>query len=103
MGGELNISNLNDITSIGREAFYTNIAYAFQHLYLPNKYINYLNTKSVITDFYNSTLKIKKGSIPTDDIVADYMSKVKGCNFRIGERIRETEEFVEYQIMNIEC
>ena len=104
MGGELNISNLNDITSIGREAFYTDIAYAFQHLYIPNKYINYLNTKSVITDFYNSTLKIKKGSIPTDDIVADYMSQGLVCeDFRIGERIRETEEFVEYRIMNRKC
>lgn len=104
MVGELNISNLNDITSIGREAFYTDIAYAFQHLYIPNKYINYLNTNSVITDFYNSTLKIKKGSIPTDDIVADYMSQGLVCeDFRIGERIRETEEFVEYRIMNRKC
>lgn len=103
MVGELNISNLNGITSIGIKAFYTNDEYVFQHLYIPNKYINYLNNQSVGMDFYNSTLKIKKGSIPTDDIVADYMSKVKGCNFRIGERIRETEEFVEYRIMNVEC
>ena len=104
MSGELNISNLNGITSIGTEAFCTEVTYAFQHLYLPNKYMNYLSKNAVSTDFYNATLKIKKGTIPTDDIVADYMSQGLVCeDFRIGERIRETEEFVEYRIMNRKC
>ena len=104
MSGELNISNLDHITSIDRLAFYTEETYGFQHLYVPNKYMNYLVDASISTEFNNATLKIKKGSISTDDIVADYMSRDLKCeDFRIGEKIRETEAFVEYRIVDTPC
>ena len=103
--GEINFSNLNDVVNIGYHSFYTEASRAenVTSLYIPNRYVDYLETNSISISFNNATLKIKKGSIEADSIVEDYMEKRPGCAPKIMEKVRETSEYAEYRLQGVAC
>ena len=113
---EIDLSNLTHITFLGDNSlYYGNDITPLKSIYLPNQYITYMNSSlsAVFGITSSGTLKLKKGNINTDDIVTAYnnlyesksKSQTRACSapLLIGNKIRETAEYVEYQLVNGSC
>ena len=113
---EINLSNLKHITLLEKYSLYYNYDNTpLKSVYLPNQEMTYLKEdlrQTFGVDYRTSTLKIKKGTIDIDDIVNHYnsryssqMSDTRAClpAVLIANKIRETSEFVEYNLTQGHC
>ena len=113
---EIDLSNLKHMTLLGDYSlYYANDTTPLKSIYLPNQYITYMSSslREVFGITSSGTLKLKKGNINTDDIVTAYnnlyesksKSQTRSClaPLLIGNKMRETAEYVEYQLVNGSC
>lgn len=113
---EIDLSNLKHITMLENNSLYYDYdSPNLKSVYLPNQYMTYMQGdlgETFGVNYWYTTLKLKKGSINTDDIVNQYNSRYSSqksqtrtcrANILIAEKIRETDEYVEYKLALGHC